>query len=166
MTTDTVPGRASPAHSGKFLVCVSGSDESKVALRFACVKAKKRGGMVDILHVIPPADFSSLFGLADKMREERRQEAENLMQRLANEAYNLTALTPSILLREGDLGEEILAAANEDYDATMLVLGVTPQSHNRGKLIAWLSQQLGDRLLIPMLLVPGNLTEQQMEELS
>lgn len=149
----------------KFLVCVDESPESLAALHFACIKAKKRGGLVDVLHVLPPADFQTLFSIADKMQEERRQEAENLLQKLADEAHKLTGITISILLREGPVGDEVIAAALEDYDANMLVLGVAPKAANRGKLIAWLASQMGDKLLIPMMLVPGNLTEQQMEEL-
>lgn len=119
-----------------------------------------------MLHVLePPADFQGLAAVAEKMREERREEAEELMQALAEEAGK-AGITPSILLREGSIGEVIVEAAQEDFDVNMLVVGAAQSGSGHGKLIAWLAGQLGDKLLVPLMLVPGNLTEQQIEELS
>jgi len=158
----------SPAESVrpfKFLVCVDRGPEAKVALRLACLKALRRGGLVAMVHVIPPADFQTIHAVADRMRQERRQEAEHLLQSLADEAYAATGTHPEFILREGKTGDEILAAVMEDHDATMLVIGAAQQNSGRGTLAGWLASQLGSRLLIPLLLVPGNLTDQQIEAL-
>lgn len=149
----------------KFLVCVDSGAESRVALRLACEKARLRGGMIDIVHVIPPADFQSLFAVADRMQIERRQEAEQLVQKLSEEFCAPCGITPGIVLREGTIGDEIVAAALEDLDASLLVLGVAEHSASRGKLISWLAVQLGAKLFIPLMLVPGNLTDQQLQGL-
>ena len=42
-----------------------------------------RGGAVDLLHVMPPADFQTLGSVADRMKEERRAEGEQLLTKLA-----------------------------------------------------------------------------------
>src|SRR5262245_56791697 len=66
-----------PKSSGRvFLVIVDESPELKVALRYACVRAKKTGGRVALLYVIEPADFQEWVGVGELMREEARQEAE------------------------------------------------------------------------------------------
>ncbi len=149
----------------KFIVCVDKSNASRVALRFACIKARKCQGLVDMLHIMEPPQSDALLGVAKTMREEAREEAESIVQDLCQEANETAGIMPSILLREGKVGEEILKAATEDPDVKMLVLGVNTNS-KRGKLVAWLSTQMGESLLIPVLLVPGNLTDQQIEELS
>ena len=41
-----IPGKV------KFLVCVDSSEECKVALKFACMRAKNSGGEVVLLYVI------------------------------------------------------------------------------------------------------------------
>ena len=146
----------------KYLVCVDARDESKVALKLACMKAKERKGMVDMLHVISPADFQTMEAIAERMREERKQEGENLLKKLANEAIAEHGITPGMILREGVTGDEIVSAAMEDHDVIMLVMGIALQSNSRGKLMAWLSSQLGHKLLVPILMVPGNLTDQQL----
>lgn len=149
----------------KYLVCVDKRDESRVALRLAMAKAYTRGGQVDMIHIIPPTDFQSLGGVVERMKKEQREAAEALMGELAAEVQEQSGLMPSITIREGAIGEEILAAAMDDVDAAMLVLGVAAQNAGRGQLVSWLAANLGAKLLIPLLLVPGNLTDQQLEAL-
>ena len=163
ISTEAPPPKRSTT---KFLVCVNDTPEAMAALRFACIKVKKSGGLVDILHVMTPEELQPLFGLNEKIRDEKREVADALLKRMADEAYKLTGLTPNLLLREGKLGPEIVAAALEDYEVSMLVLGLSATSPNGHKLVSWLAPQLGDKLLIPVMLVPGNLTDQQIEELS
>lgn len=152
--------------SGKCLVCVDNGDAARVALHYACKKAAKRGGSVEMLHIIAPGDMQNLFGVANKMREEQRVEAENLMKTLSESAFKYASLTPGVQIREGRLGEEILGAALKDNSVNMLMLGASPEASGKGKLIHWLAGKLGDRLLVPLMLVPGNLTDLQIEELS
>lgn len=157
---------ALPQNPTKFLVCIDRQEASRVALRFACMKAKKRGGIVDILHVMEPVDNQTLLSVTDAMKEEQHAEAEALITQLCNDAFYHFGIQPNGLIREGKIGEEILKTAKEDEGVNMIVLGVAPKSSNRGKLIAWLSNQFGDRLIMPIMLVPGNLTTEQMQELS
>ncbi len=154
--------KASVIRSAKYLVCVDQREESRVALRLACMKAVARGSTVGMLHVIPPTDFQTLGAIADRMREERRAEAEKLLKNLADEAAAAFGVRPGIILREGPVGEEILAAALEDADVNMIVIGIA-QASGRGTLASWLAGQLGHKLFIPLLMVPGNLTDQQLQ---
>ena len=151
---------------GKYLVCVDGSEASRIALHFACKKAIKRGDAVEMLHVIQSADMQNLFGVMDKMREEQRREGEILMKTLGESAFQYAGVTPSVQIREGRLGEEIINATLADHTVNMLVLGASPESSGKGKLITWIAGKLGDRLLVPLMLVPGNLTDLQIDELS
>ncbi len=162
---NTSPATEKMIKAPKYLVCVDARAESRVALKLACMKARERKGMVDILHVVSPADFQTLGSVAERMREERRQEGEALLKQLADEASAEHGVTPGMILREGITGDEILAAAMDDHDVIMLVVGISLQSNSRGKLMAWLVGQLGHKLLTPILMVPGNLTDQQLSSL-
>lgn len=154
-----------PSRTSKYLVCVDQHEESKVALRLACMKANARGCNVAILHVIHPADFQTLGAIADRMREERKNEGMQLLNTLAEEAFATYGIKPQIMLREGPTGDEIIAAAQEDPDINIIAIGIALQTSGRGKLTSWLAGQLGNKLLTPMLMVPGNLTEQQLQNL-
>src|SRR5262245_18521175 len=77
---------AAPKSSGRvFLVVVDESPELKVALRYACVRAKKTSGRVALLYVIDAADFQQWVGVGELMREEARQEAEQALQKIAGD---------------------------------------------------------------------------------
>jgi hypothetical protein len=149
----------------KFLACVDHRDESKVALRLSCMKAQSRGGAVDMIHVITPADFQAIGAVADRMREEQKTEAEKFLATLANEAATTYGVAPRALLREGEIGEEIVKVASADADIICVVIGIAHQNNSRGSLASWLAAQLGGKLLTPLLMVPGNLTDEQLKNL-
>ncbi|MCE2927701.1 MAG: universal stress protein [Rickettsiales bacterium] len=149
----------------KYLVCVDGREDCLAALRLVCLKALARAGSVEMLHVTPPADFQTLGGIADRIRDERTREGEELLDRLMLECQQHYGIRPSTHLREGAIGEEIIAAAVADPDVMMVVIGVAHATGARGTLAAWLANQLGGKLPIPLLMVPGNLTQQQLQQL-
>ncbi|MCH2546028.1 MAG: universal stress protein [Alphaproteobacteria bacterium] len=149
----------------KFLVCVAENAASPVALRMACKKARRRGDGVDILTVVQPMDFQPLFGVGERISDEKREQAEALLHELAGIAQDECNITPTLHLREGKLGEQIIAAVMEDSDVNMLIIGLMPDSPKGTKLVTWLSERMGDELLVPMTIVPGNLTDQQLDAL-
>lgn len=149
----------------KFLVCVDQHEESLAALKFACLRAVTRGAIVELVHIMPPADFQTLGMVADRMNEERRSEAEQLLKRLSNEAIQLYGVSPLAVLREGNPGDEILKLVGEMGDVSILIIGTAQHMKGRGKLAAWMAQQLGQKLFVPLLMVPGNLTEDQIKAL-
>jgi nucleotide-binding universal stress UspA family protein len=154
-----------PSRGGTYMVCVDERPECRVGMQLACLKAKARGGAVTLLHVVPPADFQTLGAVAERMREEREKEGNDLLEALASDAREQYGMNPRRLLCEGSAGDKIVEMAMNDPAIIMLVLGVAHQHSSRGKLAAWLGGQLGGKLLIPLLMVPGNLTDQQLSTL-
>ncbi|MFQ5984348.1 MAG: universal stress protein [Alphaproteobacteria bacterium] len=155
-----VPGRI------KFLVCVDGRPHSRVAVRFACHRAKNTGGRVALLHVLAPAEFQHWQAVGDLMQDERREEAERLLQDLAAEVNASAGVMPELFVRSGGIGEEILALIEEDPTIDVVVVGAAPASEGRGWLVSWLAGQLAGRLRIPLTVVPGNLTDEQIIDLT
>lgn len=149
----------------KYLICVDSREESRVCLKLGCMKAKTRGGGVILLHVITPADFQTLGAVADRMREERKAEGDQLLKRLSDEAATAYGVAPSAVLREGEIGEEIIEVAKQDGNVIMVVIGTAHHTSGRGSLASWLAGQLGSKLLTPLLMVPGNLTDEQLQSL-
>ncbi len=150
----------------RYLVCVDGRPECRTALRLACMKAQARTGHITLLHVTPPVDFQTLGAVADRMRTERMREGEALLAQLSAEAEENFSITPTLLLTEGAAGEKIIEVAMSDPNIVILVLGITQQQQSgKGKLSGWLAGQLGGSLLVPTLMVPGNLTDEQLSKL-
>jgi nucleotide-binding universal stress UspA family protein len=147
-----------------FVVCVDAKKESETALRMACLKALKNSAQIIILHVVEPSENESLFGVSEKIRLEKMNEAQILLDKLALIAEEITQQKPIIMLQEGGIGETIIKTCTNQFEVSLLVLGVA-NGAGRGKLIAWLAAQLGEKFLVPILLVP-NLTNQQLLEIN
>jgi len=160
------PCGAEPTERFKFLVCVDDTPQSRVALRFAALRAMHTDGRLALLHVVEPPEFQEWMTVADAMENERRAEAEALLHAMAGDVHAATGLIPELQIRNGSIGEEILNAIREDGDIHALVIGAAPPAMRRGRLISWLAGQLAGSLEIPLVVVPGNLTAKCIERLA
>src|SRR5204863_1963534 len=115
--------QASRADERVFLVVVDESPEMRNALRYACRRAKRTGGRVALLYVMAPPEGQQWGAVADLMREEARQEAEQLVARYADVAATLTGQPPAIHIREGKSRDELIKLLDEDRSICVLVLG-------------------------------------------
>ena len=79
-----------------FLCVVDESEELAQALRFACRRAVHSNGRVALLYVVGPAEFQHWAAVGDLMREERREEAEEMLQVVASVVQKQTSHTPVI----------------------------------------------------------------------
>lgn len=165
MDEDTLSHESSTRSNATFLVCISDLQESEVALRFASLRAKRRHAQVAILHVIEPTDFQGLLSVSDVIQQEQEEAAQNLLNQLAEKAIEFSGIPPTLILKEGKLGEEIIKTTLENGDIVAVVLGVHQESKHGAKLLSWLAGKLGQELLVPIILVPGNLTDAQIDNL-
>lgn len=145
-----------------YLVCVNGEDYSRVAVRFTSSMAKNNNGSVIILHVIELSDYKSFGTVVDKIREESRENAEILLQSLADMAHNEYGITPVFMVREGLIEEEIMKLIEEDDSINMLVVGADKESASKSKILPPLVSQSGKKLRIPVMIVPGNLSQKEI----
>lgn len=155
-----------PAHPRVFLVVVDDSDEMRVALRFAGQRAKHTGGRVALFRAIEPVEFQHWMGVGELMREEARQEAESLMERMSQQVVEMTGAIPIIYLREGTTREELLDLLDEEKSISVLVLGAAAKADSPGPLISYLSSKGAAQLRIPITIVPGSLTDEEIDALS
>lgn len=149
-----------------FLVVVDKSEEHKVALRYAALRAKRTGGRVALLYVIAPTDFQAFGSVENLIREEQRQEAETVMQGLSSEVQSICGKTPVFHIREGDVADELLALIDEDKGISVLVLAAAARGKNPGPLITALAGKMWTKLHIPMTIVPGDLSNEQLDRLA
>ncbi len=149
-----------------FLVVVDETAEHRVALRFACMRAKRTGGRVALLYVIEPADFMHWMAVGNLMQEERREEAEALLQKLSAQVNDWAGSMPVLYLREGRRRDQLLKLIEEEPQISILVLGADTGPKGPGPLVSELTTKMVGRLHIPLTIVPGNLTDDQIDALS
>ncbi|MEE8622557.1 MAG: universal stress protein [Alphaproteobacteria bacterium] len=149
-----------------FLAVVDQSEELRVALRFASLRAKNTGGRVALLYVIEPADFQHWMAVEDLMRDERRQEAEEVLRKFSAQVQEWSGKTPVLYVREGKMREELLKLIDEDQSISILVLAAATGTAGPGPLVSSLAGKMSERLRVPLTVVPGNLTDEQIESLT
>jgi nucleotide-binding universal stress UspA family protein len=149
-----------------FLVVVDETEEMRNALRYACRRAQHTSGRVALLYVIEPAEFQHWLGVGRVMEEEARVEAEQRMQTLAAEVFAQTGRMPTVHIREGKRSDELVALLQEDPSISLLVMGTASGSSNPGPLVTFLMSNLGRRIRIPVTLVPGELSVEEIDALT
>lgn len=156
----------SPASRRKFLVVADNSPESKVAIRFAARRAQHTGGTVTLLAVIPPADFQQWAGVERMMREEALQEAELMLNDAASVVTDIAGEIPERVVREGRTADQVQALIKEDKAISILVLAAGLSKDGPGPLVSAIARPGASSYPIPVTVVPGSLTDQQVDALA
>lgn len=165
-TGTTEKAAASAARDRVFLVVVDDSPERAVALKYACLRARKSGGRVALLRVIEPADQTEWAGVGALMQEEGREEAERLLSGLAAQVNEITGGLPILLIREGDPRDELLALIAEDPRISILILAASAATGGPGPLITALTSRYASKVTVPMTIVPGTMDDEALERVT
>src|SRR6266446_5343191 len=154
------------ANPRAFLVVVDESEELQIAVHYAARRAAHTGGRVALLYVIEPSELQHWVAIENLAREERREEAEQLMQRLCEEIAPISGSIPIVYIREGRRRDELLALINEEASISILVLAAGSGPEGPGPLISYLTGKPAARLRVPITIVPGELTMEQLDAVS
>ena len=151
----------------KFLVVVDDSPEFEAALGYASRRARSTGGHVVMLRIIPPAASEAHWaGVRDEIERQTRAEAEATLNAWAGEAAEKSGSTPMLLIERGEPQACIRKVVGEDPDIKILVLAAG--SSAPGPLVAAAVKQgaafTGRKL--PVTIVPGELTDSDIEDLA
>lgn len=149
----------------KFLVVLDDSRECLNAMRFAAMRANRTGGGVEILSIIPPDEFNHWIGVGEVMRAEARERIEAHFNVFAKWMRDRQGIEPELVIREGEPVEEILAQVRDDAEIGVLVLGAASGKGGPGPLVTALSKNAG-ALPMPITIVPGELSKEQLEQIT
>jgi len=149
-----------------FLVVVDETEELQIAVHYAARRAAHTGGRVALLYVIEPSELQHWVAIENLAREEQREEAELLMQRLCEEILPIAGAMPIVYIREGRRRDELLSLINEEPSISILVLAAGIGPEGPGPLISYLTGKPAARLRIPITIVPGGLTMEQLDAVS
>lgn len=149
-----------------FLVVVDETPEHDLAVQYAARRAAHTNGRLALLHVIEPPDAQHWLAIEELAREERREAAEELMQKLCDDIAPIAGSLPMVYIREGRARDELLALIAEDPAISILVLAAGTGPEGPGPLVTYLAGRGAGRLRIPITIVPGGLTLAQIAALS
>ncbi|WP_172330498.1 universal stress protein [Mangrovicoccus sp. HB161399] len=149
----------------KFLVVLDDSRECLNAMRFAAMRAAHSGGAVVILSVIPPEEFNHWIGVGDIMRAEARERITAHFEVFAKWMRDRQGVDPELVIREGEPYHEVLEQIAEDTEIGVVVLGASTESNGPGPLVTQLIKSM-PALRVPVTVVPGNLSKEQLEDIT
>tara|TARA_B100000029_G_C17573226_1_gene957351 strand:- start:1399 stop:1866 length:468 start_codon:yes stop_codon:yes gene_type:complete len=142
-----------------FLVVIDGTDEMQIALQFACIRAKKTNGQITLVSFIEPIDVLTTKSVSDIMKNEAREEAEAMLHKASAFAKEETGITAILHVKEGELIEELLRLIEEkNENVTELILAASKDEKSPGPIIKSITTQNYFKLNVPLIIVPGNLT--------
>src|ERR1044071_646488 len=153
-------------HKPKCLVIVDDSADGDRAVYYASRWAVRVGGGVVMLRVIDTEDRNQQWlGVADIMRAEAEETANAALDRASGRANGIAAITPERVIREGDPTEQILDVIDKDLDISILVRAANPGAEGPGPIITTMAKTMG-AFPIPVTIVPGGLTDEEIDALS
>ncbi len=153
-------------HKPKCLVIIDDTSEWDRAVYYAARWAIRVGGGVVMLRVIETEDRNQQWlGVAEVMRAEAEDDANAALDRASGRANGIAAITPERVIREGDALEEVLDVIDKDVDIAMLVLAASAGPEGPGPIITTMAKTVGS-FPIPVTVVPGNLTDDDIDALS
>ena len=149
-----------------FLVVADNTEEVMVALRFACQRSVHTDGSVALLNVREHQDFHHWLGVGTLMAREEMDNARNRMEELAQIVEELTGHKPTQFYREGTPARELLALLDEEPGISVLVLGACTHGDGPGPIISHLTGRGRNNLRVPLIIVPGNMTDAQIDAIT
>ncbi len=149
-----------------FLVVVDETEEMTVALHYAARRARTTGGRVALLHVIPPSELQHWGAIEELMKQEQREEAEQLLQRLAKEVVDIAGSMPMLYIRDGQASDQLMKLIQEEPSISILVLAAGTGRGGPGPLISFVVGQMSGSLRIPVTVVPGYLSDEQLDAIT
>ena len=160
-----MPHRPIVERKRKFLVVIDDTTECRKAMRFASGRASHvEGGELILFHVLPDVEFQHWMGVADRMKEEAVEQAEEMVGKFADEVFDYCGVKAEIVIREGNHREELEKYVAEADDLFALFLGACSEG-DVGPLVHYFAGELVGHLKCPVVVVPGGLDDSLIDEL-
>jgi hypothetical protein len=147
------------------VVCVDTNNASITALRYACYRAKKLGFAVQVLVVMDVSHKNLLFG-SRAISQDKKQQIEKKLQKLLDGIYSETAFIPAVSIREGDITSEIIKEIRSIPKCANLIFGKSNNPLSDNTVLPKVIQKISDKIKVPVVIIPENLTEDYFKGLS
>ena len=150
-------------HRRKFLCVIDDTPECDRALVYAATRARHTAGGLVLLYVIPPGDFQHWRGVEETMRAEAMDEARQRLAATAERVHAFAAdIEAELVIREGQAAEAIHRLIEEDRDIAILVLAAGIGSEGPGPLVTSVAGRSGPPFSIPVTIVPGDMSDEDI----
>ncbi len=150
----------------KFLVFVDDTTECQRAISYASRRAIQTNGRLTLLRIINTSDFKNIYGVEGIMKQEAEDKAREVLSEYSEKVNLETGLVSELVIRFGLPSTEIINFINEDGTISLLVLAAASDSGNPGPLVSQFVGSKAGNFPIPITIIPGQLTEKDILELT
>ena len=148
-----------------YVVVIDDSAEARVALRFAARRAAKTNGRIEVLGIVEPQDFVQFGGVQAAIEEEQRLRIEGVVSSAVGELLDESGVEAKIIVQQGEPVRAVRDYIGTREEVAALVLGAAPAG-NPGPLVAGFTGNDAGKLPVPVMLIPGSLSDERLEQLS
>lgn len=165
-TVAAVPERVadrSERPARKLLVIVDDTPECDRALLYAAKRAARTGASVVALCIAQTGEFQHWLGVEDLMREEAEEEAQQMLDRSLARLEGKMPSEPERRIVIGNRVDGIRQAIADDPTIRVLVLAAASGIDGPGPLVSAIAGGQSGAYPIPITIVPGDLSEEEIE---
>ena len=148
-----------------YLVVVDDSAEARVALRFAARRAAKTKGRIEVLGIVEPQDFVQFGGVQAAIEQEQRLRIEGVVSASIGEILDESGVEANIIVQQGEVVRTVRDYLEGRDDVAALVLGAAPAG-SPGPLVVNFTGNDAGKLPCPVMIIPGSLGDDRLEQLS
>ena len=148
-----------------FLVVADDSKELHQAIYYAARRAATAGGEIALFRCVEPIEGQLWGGGSEIMGAETEPASKKLLLELSGYFGKLGAPKPKTFVRKGVVHEELFNLINTEESIRVLVLGVSIEHGNPGPLINYIINKGSNLCRVPITIVPGNLSDEQIDAL-
>ena len=147
----------------KFLIVIDESKELEKAIYFAANRAIHTEGELSLLYIVDPAVNAQWSRIENLIEQEATSEAKKLCRIWSQKIKSRFGIESEVIIKMGDRCEELLKLVKEDKNIRFLVLASSANNEEPGPLIKALTGKKIKNLSIPMVIIPGSLSEKDID---
>jgi len=153
-------------HKPKFLVVLDESEECDRAVVFAARRVARTGATMTMLAVTEVEKNQDWIAIGDIMQQEAEERAAALLDLAAARVRDLVGIEAEQIIRNGSKFEQVLGLIEADPDIAFLVLGASCGNDGPGPMVMMLTGKAAGTFPIPVVIVPGSLTDEDIQALA
>ena len=118
-----------------------------------------------MLGIVEPQDFVQFGGVQAAIEEEQRLRIEGVVSSAVGDILDEAGIEAKIIVQQGEPVKAVRDYIGERQEVAALVLGAAPGG-NPGPLVADFAGNDAGKLPCPVMLIPGSLSDERLEQLS
>jgi hypothetical protein len=148
-----------------YLVVVDDRGGRPVGRGLAARRASKTSGRIEVLGIVEPQDFVQFGGVQAAIEQEQRLRIEGVVSAGIGDILDESGVEANIIIQQGEVVRTVRDYLEGRDDVAALVLGAAP-SGSPGPLVVNFTGNDAGKLPCPVMIIPGSMTDERLEQLS